>query len=425
MGITSRRVSVQRREVSISPGLMASLRSGGTAGQTVTRRTAIRVPTVGAAVAFRASHVAMLDIGTYRDDGDAIPAKVTDSWQSRLLKGVPNPNQSWYEFWEIVESSLSYRGNAYVWKTRGNDGKVVALTALHPDQVFPYNCNLENGRLRYPVAFMPLYPCPPDVEYQGSGSLTVDKSVIWHVRGRGGMGETVAPSPIERYAQSIGAALAKQDYEASLYENGVLGGTVVSFPATMTRSKAEEWKKLWNDDNAGTNNAGRTKVIGGGATVSQIGMTQRDAQFIESVDLSVIDVANIFGVPAYFLNQNERAAKIVLPEHEEARWVNHYLAPELRRIEQSLYADTDIFGPGSKVYPRFDSAGLIHPDSATKAGILATKVQTGQWTPDEARSADGMPPLPDGIGKVPIFVPVGGTPFGMPATTNQDTEEDA
>lgn len=416
MGFTSRAVAPrQAREVQVTSGLMSSLRAAGgsTAGQTVNKTTAITVPAIGAAVAFRASHVASLEMGTYLDDGSGIPQKVTSRWQSRLLRGVPNPTQDWYMFWQIVESSLAYRGNAYVWKSKDATGRVTALTALHPDQVAAF-INLDDAwHLRYPVMFTPWYPCPPDVG-RSTGILTVGRETVWHIRGRECMGDTIAPSPIQRYAASIGVALGKQDYEASLYENGILGGMVVTFPSGMNETQAAKWKSVWNSEQAGTSNAGKTKVVGGGATVSQIGMTQKDAQFVESSGMSAIDVCNIFGVPAYFLNINEKAEKSVLPEHEEARWVNHYLGPELRRIEQSMYADPDMFGPASSIVPRFDSAGLIHPDASTKASILQGKVQSGQWTPDEARAADGMPPLPDGYGEVPIFVPVGGSPFGMP-----------
>ncbi len=408
MGITSRRVNPRLRKVQTGSGLF-SLRGVSTAGQTVNKTTAITIPAIGAAVNFRATHIAMLEIGVWRTDTDAIPERVTTAWQSNLLGGIPNPIQSWFDFWETVESSLSYRGNAYVWKSRTGN-RVSALTALHPDQVIP---RFTGGGIEYMIIFNDDYPCPPDVEFC-AGTITVDTSIIWHIRGRGGMGKLVAPSPIERYAQSIGCALAKQEYEASLYENGTLGGLVASFPKEVKEHEARKWKEMWNDSNAGAHKAGTTKVIGGGASIQQIGMTQRDAQFVESVDMSILDVCNIFGVPAYFLNQNEKAAKAVLPEHEEARWVNHYLAPELRRIEQSMYADMDLFGPGAKIFPRFDSGNLIHPDSATKASILATKVQTGQWTPNEARSADGMPPLKGEYGDIPIFVPVGGTPAGMP-----------
>lgn len=420
MGITTRRLNAPlARGVSFSQELMASLRASaqGTAGQTVNKATAITIPAIGAAVNFRATHIAMLELGTWRTDTDTIPERVTTAWQSKLLSGTPNSIQSWFDFWETVESSLSYRSNAYVWKSRSG-ARVSALTALHPDQVIP---RFLDGRLKYIVVFSDDYPCPPDVEYR-AGTITVDSSVIWHVKGRGGMGRLVAPSPIEIYAQSIGCALAKQEYESALYENGTLGGLVASFPREVSQKDAADWKKMWNDSNAGAHKAGTTKVIGGGASIQQIGMSQRDAQFVESVDMSILDVCNIFGVPAYFLNQSEKSSRAVLPEHEEARWVNHYLAPELRRIEQSMYADTGLFGPGSAIFPRFDSGNLIHPDSATKASILATKVQTGQWTPDEARSADGMPPLPDGIGEVPIFVPVGGSPAGMPLKQGDEND---
>lgn len=417
MGFTTSRIAEAARARDAYMGQMDGLishRFGGgvsTAGQNVTKLTVATIPTVHRAWSFAANAVAVLTLGVWRGEG-AIPERLRGTLQARLFAGVPNERQDWFRFWFTVQKSLESRNNAYVWKTKNSQNQVVAVTALHPDQVFPYLFEIRQSELQYPVIFNPQYPMPPGVD--GYGMATVDRGTIWHIRGDGGCGEQVPPTPIQLFAKTLGITLAKQDYEANFYENGTMNGVAVTFPATMTAPAAKEWKEVFAAERAGTPNAGKVSVFGGGAMVSNIGMTPRDAEFVESGVMSTLDIANMTGVPKWVVNADEKAQKSQSPEQDEARWAHHGLHSRLRRIEQSLYAEADIFGPGSSAYPMFDTGEVIHPDALTSAQISLSKVQSGQWVPDEARAKDGMPPLPDGLGTLPQIIPVGGSPFGVP-----------
>lgn len=404
MGVTSK----LKRGVTVGTmdGLLAGRWQGSsTAGQAVNRQSTATIPAIHRAWSFAASAVAVLTMGVWRGEG-IVPERVLTTPQSRLFRGVPNPTQDWYRFWYTVAKSLEARNNAYVWKTRNTLGQVIELTALHPDQVAPFE---SDGALRYSVMMSPLYPKPRDMD--GNGFITASSAELWHIRGDGGIGEHVPPTPIQTFAASIGIALAKQDYESSLYQNGVLGGTAVVFPATVSREAAAAWKEVWNSQNAGTSNAATTKVLGGGATVTQIGMTQRDAQFVEAGHMTLLDVSNMTGVPLWVIGGDDKATtNVKTPEHTESTWVNHGLRSRLIRIQSSLQADPDIFGPAAKDYPAFDTANVIHPDSRTADDISHQQIQDGRIMPDEWRIPRGLPPLPDGLGMQPQVTPVGGAP---------------
>ena len=382
------------------------------AGQNVTRTTAATVPAIHRAWSFAASEVAKLSMGVWRGEG-IIPQRVTSTLQGRLFAGVPNPRQDWFWFWYCVEKAVESRNSAYIWKTKNLSGQVVALTALHPDQVFPYMYRVKDDDMQYPVSFTPFWPQPPDVN--GRGVVTVGRETIIHIRGDGGMGELVPKTPIQMFAVSIGIALARQDYQANLLENGVQGGMAVSFPAGMSFEQAKKWKELYQNDNAGTIHAGETRAFGGGATFQEIGMTPNDAQIVEMGLMSIHDVLHMTGVPGWALEMEAKQQKSTTPEQDDARWVHHGLESRLKRIEGALYADVDIFGPGSRDYPQFDTANSIHPDSATADNIAHQQIQDGRMLVDEWRVPRGMGPLPDGLGKVPQVTPVGGAPNIAPA----------
>lgn len=389
--------------------ILDSRRTGvlSVSGVAVNPRTVSGIPAMHAAVTFAAEAVACLPMKVWRGEGP-IKERITTTWQARLFRGTPNPLQNWFIFWETVQGSLDYRGNAYIWKVKNDKAQVTELWALHPDQVNP---------LRYPGSKQIVYwvthgdnwPTPPQV----GKTMETDSSIILHIRGRGGTGEIIAPSPIALFLTSLGVALAKQQHEAYLFKNGAQGGLVVSFPPGITKEQADTWRECFDADHTGVKNSGRTKVVGGGAEVKQIGMTQKDAQFVESMDLSVLDIARITRVPAWFLGIQDKTEKPMSPEHEQQRWNQHGLSPRLSRIEAAINADPDLFG-SSDIYAGFDTANLIRGDLATEADISLKKVQSGQWLVDEARAKDGLGELPDGLGKIPLIVPVGASPFGVP-----------
>jgi HK97 family phage portal protein len=380
---------------------------GPSAGMNVTPGTVRGIPAVNAAVTFAAEAVACLPMRTWKGEAP-LRKKVITTWQARLFNSpYPNPDQTWFEFWEIVQSSLDYRGNAFIWKSKDANGRVIALWALHPDQVYLRRENVSK-KIIYRVATNAAYTVPYEIGIYAN--VGVDSSVVLHIRGRGGMGEVVSPSPIQLFITSLGSALAKQQHEANLFKNGASGGLVVSFPAGITKPQADQWRDSFDSDQAGVNNAGKTKVVGGGATVTQIGMTQADAQWAEAMQLSLIDVSNIFRVPGWFLGVSIKNDKPVTPEHEQQRWANHGLNPRLTRIEAAINSDPDLFGAGASICASFDTAGLIRGDLTTQDTIAHQQIQDGRLLVDEWRIENGRDPLPGGVGMIPQIVPVGGAP---------------
>lgn len=384
---------------------------------TVNFSTVAGLPALQAAAEFASEAVAQLNMGVWR--GRPYGTRISDVWQAQLFSRRPNPTQSEFEFWHTVEASLEYRNSAYVWKTL-LDGRVIARTALHPGQVLPVP--KRDGRVEYEVYFLDGYPVPPDVN--GYGSLTVGPEIILHIRGRGSCGELIPLTPVQKFRKSLGLAVGKQEHEASLLANGAGYGLLMTFPSGTKEKEAEQWRKNFDAKNAGPSKAGRTKVIGGGATVSNISMTQADAQFVESVELSIRDICLIGHVPSWLITQPSKSAIMVNPEHEMQRWIYFYLGPRLSRIESSFNADPAFFGE-TDLRCMFETGDLIRGDLSTEDTIAHNQVQDGRLLVDEWRIAHGRDPLPGGVGMIPQITPVGGAPNPKPVTPPvQPDEED-
>ena len=379
-------------------------------GAIVNNSSVSGLPTAYAAGNFAAGSVAVLRMRVWQDDGPA-RQRVRTGWQAGLFDG-PKPNlvQTWYSFWEAVERSLTYRNVSYIWKTKDSSGRTIMLWALHPDQVTPMQYQGVDG-IVFRVTFDGNYPRPIGAE--DKTSVMVDGSTIMRLVGAGQMGELIPKTPVQLFARALGLALDKQEHEASLFQNAAQSGMVVTFPQGVTAKQAEDWRDNFESKHAGPQNAGKTKVIGNGATVAQVAMTQQDAQFIESVELSGKDIARIFDVPPTMLGIAPKYTKADTPENDQDRWLRFGLSQRLCRIESAFLADYDLFGQ-AVFFPGFDMGTVLRGDLQTEDTIAHQQIQDGRLLVDEWRARNGLSDLPNNMGKIPQIVPVGGSPKGVP-----------
>lgn len=384
------------------------------AGVPVTSRTVGGIPAFTRAVRIRAEAVASLRMRVWT--GIAPTRKAVDGvWQARLLRGKLSELQTRFQFWETVEESLAKRGNAYIWiNTDPDTGRATELIALHPDQVAPMFAGRNgNEAIVYNVVIAAGYVDPTG---RGFGFYQVGPDVILHIRGHGDGGALVSPSPIELYREALGVGIAKLRHEANLYGRGTAVRLSVEFPAGVTTEQAKDWRDLWSDTYEGPDGES-TAVIGGGATLKPIGLSMADTQFIQSQNFGVAEAGRIVGVPASLLDSGERTSTSTpkLPEWEQTRFLRYGLGPGLERIESAFEAHPALeLEPAPGLHPAFDTQKFVRGDLTTESNIALAKVQSGQWTPDEARALDGLPPLPDGMGAIPIFTPVGAAPNPSP-----------
>lgn len=357
------------------------------------------LPAIHRAARIRAEALASLRLRCWR--GEAPTRQRVDTvWQARLFNGAANEYQSRFEFWETVGESLAYRGNAYIWKNVDPlTLQVVDWYALHPDQV---RCDDDGD---YVVKVMKGYLDPVG---RGVGEYDVDQSTILHIRGHGEGGKLEAPSPIQVFRDALQSPLARQRYERNMWEKGANIGHAVVFPPGVPKEQADEWKDNYRANFEGTEGE-TTLVLGGGATVQPIGMTAKDAEFIGLAHLTVEDASRIMGVPTDLLDLKigERTTPGTL-EDVLTRWYRFGLGPELNRIEAALQADQELFGNGARTIPGFEAEGVIRGDVKTEDDIAHQRIQDGRLLVDEWRESAGLEALPNGWGKIPQIVPVGG-----------------
>lgn len=386
-----------------SLGHLLELRGGrSAAGVSVNARTVGGLPAATRAISTAAQSVAALwrGFGVWRGEG-VDRRRIGATWQAKFFAGPPNDRgESWFDVWEQTERSLTGRNNAYWYMLRAPDTSVQLVYVLAPGDV---DVNWDKKRGRKVFRFRP--------EQNGPWSEWLDSSSILHFRALNEPGCLTDPSPIDLHREALGAAIAKTKYEARFYERDVKQHLAITFPATVTREQAQDWKELYEAEHSGPG-GDSVSVFGGGATAETIGLSLQDAQYIESMQFSVEEISRIYGVHASLIGggtQGNSKDAPITPEHEQDRWQRYGLGPRLERIEAVLTASLAFFGPGARSYPMF-APDRPRADQKTEAEIAVKKVQAGIWTPDEARATDGLGPHPAGVGAIPQITPVGGAP---------------
>lgn len=357
------------------------------------------VPAIHRAARIKAEALAGLRLRCWRGDGPD-RERADNVWQAKLFERPANPYQSRYHFWESVGESLAYRNNAYIWKLLDPEAmQVIEWYALHPDQV---SCKgPDEYEVRTGGGFI-------DPIGRGDKVYRLRSRDILHIRGHGDGGMYEAPSPIQVFREALTSPLERQRHEARMWRKGTSLQLGVRFPIGVSKEQADEWRQTWRETYEGSN-GDTTAVVGGGADLIPIGMTARDAEYVNLAHLTVEDASRIMGVPSELLelqiNQVSESYEAVL-----ARFYTFGLEPDLRRIESALEADQELFGL-ARTQPGFESEGVVRGDLATEDMIAHQQIQDGRLLVDEWRRSKGLDPLPGGVGMVPQVTPVGGAPM--------------
>ena len=198
-------------------------------------------------------------------------------------------------------------------------------------------------------------------------------------------------SPIELARESLGMALAAQDYGARFFTNDAKPtGGWIEFPGTFKDSEA---KRVFRDSYQAAqsgSNRGKVLVLENGMKFHEVGVTNKDAQFLELRKFQITDIARLFRVPPHMIADLDRATFSNI-EQQSLEFVMHTMTPWAERWEASIEADLMLDGDQLEV--EFDFANLMRGDAASRSAYYQSGIQNGWLTRNEARIAENLNPL--------------------------------
>lgn len=352
-------------------------------GYPVNAQTAMRVSAVYACIARIAGAIASLPVPLYErtDDGRK---KIDNAPLWWMLNEQPHPIWSAASMWEWVVGCNCLRGDAFIQIQRNSGGQPNGLLPLHPDTVTAENAG---DHLVY-------YIQPRD----GSKPYGLHQDDVLHIPNLGFDGLR-SPSVIRHAAmQSIGIALAADDYSGKLYANGAMPKHAFFWEGKVEPDQIDLLQRTYAERYTGSSQVGKPMVLSKGVEMKEMSMTAVDAELLESRKFQVIDIARAFGVPPHMIGATEASTSWGTGiEQQTIGFVKYTIQPYLNRIEQEL--NRKLFRT-ARYFVEFQLDGLMRGDYKSRNEgyrIAAGRAGEPGWmTINEIRRLENLPPIAGG-----------------------------
>lgn len=349
------------------------------AGKSVNERSAMQLTAVYACVRILAEGIAGLPLHLYKCGKNGSREKVVDHPLYFLLHDEPNPEMTSFVFRETLMTHLLLWGNAYAQIIRDGRGVVVALYPLMPDRMRVDRD--ENGQIYY------RYQLRADESHlEKPGTVDLSPKDVLHIPALGFDG-LVRYSPIAMARNSIGMAIACEDFGASFFRNGAAPSGVLEHPGVL--KNPEKLRDAWEAQYGGSRNSGRVAVLEEGMKFNPIAIPPEQAQFLETRKFQVDEIACIFHVPPHMIGDLERSTFSNI-EQQSLEFVKYTLNPWVCRWEQAL--TRSLLSPKEKreYSIKFNVDGLLRGDYQSRMNGYAVGRQNGWMSANDIRELENM-----------------------------------
>lgn len=361
--------------------------SGGpkVAGVHVTPENALTISAVYACNRILSNTIASLSLGLFRrlPNGDIEP--VEDSPEYNAVCVEPHDLYTSYTWRSTSQLHLGMSGNAYSRLYFDRNGRVNKIRLIN-GTACPF---LYQGKLFYKVN---------DAETEGIfQSYTLPASEVLHIKNISDDG-LIGKSPITVARQTVGMALAANKYAASMYAQGGTMRGFVEHPQKLKEGQIAEIRKAFLQVMSDYENTGGIGVLSDGMKFSRVSLSPKDAQFIETHQLTIQDISRYYGVPLHMIGDLTRATFSNI-EHQAIEYTTHTVRPIVKNWEAELNRRVLRKSDQNRLFFRFNLDSLLRGDTASRAEFYTKLFNIGAISPDEVRAHENMNMIDGGHGK--------------------------
>lgn len=315
----------------------------------------------------RAAGLARLPLPVYQRDDLNRPR--ADSHPMARLLSAPNPGLSAFDLWVWTSSTEDIYGEAFWYKKRDAEGRVVSLWPLHPSAM-AYEDGLwtfDNGALR--------------IEGIRPTDLVHHRTYSPDAGGRG-------LSPLEPLRATLENEWSARSATSSFWRNGARPGVILSHPNRISQAAADRLKLQWDQVTAGAGNSGATVVLEEGMTPQVMQLTAEEAQYIETRKMNREEVCGAYDMPPPAVHILDRATFSNITEQMRSVYRDTQ-APRCRKYEATIETDLRrVEWPDDDVYAEFLMDEVVRGDFETRQDALA---KASHMTIAEKRKIENLP----------------------------------
>ena len=354
--------------------------SGTYTGKTVTPENALTVPAAYACIRVISETLASLPLIVYERLPVRGKRRASEFPLYTLLHDSPNELMTSFEYREVLQAHLLTHGNALsevIYNGRGGIEQMWPLKPQHVHQVKHYE-----GQLYY-------YYQRPDMSFDW-----IPGSSIWHLKGLGSDG-LWGYSPIQLMKQSMGISLATEEFAGRFFGSGAQPSGVLKHPGVLGEKAYDRLAGSWAENYGGLSNAHKTLLLEEGTDYQQISIPPEDAQFLETRQFQVTEVARIYNVPPHKIQDLTRSTNNNI-EQQSTDFIVNTMRPWLVRWEQSIQKNLMLSRYKQQYFAEFLVDGLLRGDAASRHSAYSIGRQNGYYSANDVREMENLNPIDDG-----------------------------
>ncbi len=357
-------------------------------------------PALRTVVSFLARNIADLGLEVFERVGDTDRKKVGDHRLAKLLRD-PFPGTKWTKYklinWTVHE--LAIFDNAFWLKTRTPDGTPALIptparliTVLGDNLFAPEAYRLSGTR----------------------GYRDLDPDDVVHMHGYNPEDVRVGCSPIETLRQVLAEEYAASQYREQLWRNGARVGGVITRPEKAPRWSTEardRFEANWRAQYGPAGQlAGGTPVLEDGMSYQPSAITPKDAQYVESRQLTREEVAIAYHIDPAMLGLLKGQSSGNVPELHKMLYSETF-GPWLEMIQQDIEMQVlpDLEPNHERFYVEFNLRKKMQGSFEEQAAAISASVGGPWMLRSEARAMFNLPDIKDADELItPMNVTAGG-----------------
>ncbi len=339
-------------------------------GKVVSPETAKKVAT-----AFRCGNIISDDIAAmpfqqFRRNGRNTVQVPPDSLirnKAYLLEVSPNRWMTPFIFKKTAIMWLLYWGDAYIWEPPTTYHELFVLPS---NQTKPFFDN--EGTLWYQATF-------PNGKTEFLPEVEVTHLMINSTDGLAGR------SVLTYARETIGGQIGAHETRDKISGQGLNPSALLWVNGEVDLAARAKIKSSYIDAISGNGIAVFDNKI---TKFEGVTMKATDAQFLENIAATDVDIANFFGMPLYKLNQGKQSYES--NAQQDIEYLKSTLNPFLIQWEQGARLKWLTRAEQNTDYYRFIREALLQTDAKTRSEYLEKLINSGQMTPNEARQINDM-----------------------------------
>ena len=300
----------------------------------------------------------------------------TDSAFANLIAD-PCPEMSPFSFYRWTVATYEIYGEAFWYKQRDTDGKVVGLLPMHPSRTMVKRD--DDGKIWYSFT----------LGVASAGILTAPADDVVAFLRYNPENLMRGMSRLEPLRSTLLNEDASRRATQSWWKRGARPSVVLKHPGELSQAAQDRLRASFDARHAGADNMGGTNVLEEGLDLQIIQLNAEEMQYIESRKLNMQEVCMVFDVPPPVVHILDHATFSNITEQMRSMY-RDTMSPRLEDIESTIDRSlrSEFYAPGVREV-EFDMSEVLRGDYETRVDKALAARQAGLVTGNEGRAIIG------------------------------------